>query len=162
MHFDPTQQQLYGTAGSLVIDPDDEVARKLVMLILGECTDLGPAQAASLFGLSRQRYYQLYQAFAAHGSAGLSSKAPGPKPGGRCPDEPFRQFLRFLDPGASAEVIAQKLQQVGQPLSTRAVQRLIQHYGLEKNFHRCRPGEAPPVLTQRSKTRRKEEPAGPP
>jgi hypothetical protein len=136
VRFDPTQHQLHGTAGSLAINPDDEVALKLLMLILGECTDLGPAQSAQLFGFSRQRYYQLCQAFREYGSAGLASNSPGPKPGSRCPDETLRQLLRlrFLDPDASPEVIAQKLQQVGQPISVRAIQRLIHHYGLQKKL----------------------------
>ena len=136
MHFDATQHQLHGAAGFLAIDRDDEVARKLVMLILGECAGLGPARSAQLFGYSRQRYYQICQAFQEHGSAGLTSKPPGPKPGSRCPHETVRQLLRlrFLDPDASPEVIAQKLQQVGQPISVRTAERLLQHYGLQKKL----------------------------
>ena len=39
---------------------------------------------------------------------------------------------RFLDPDASAEVIAQKLRQTGFAISTRSVQRVIDEYGLQK------------------------------
>jgi hypothetical protein len=39
---------------------------------------------------------------------------------------------RFLDPEASAEVIAQKLRQAGISLSTRSVERVIADYGLQK------------------------------
>ena len=39
---------------------------------------------------------------------------------------------RFLDPDASAAVIAQKLVQTGVVLSIRSVERIIQDYGLQK------------------------------
>jgi hypothetical protein len=134
--FDPTKHQLRGPAGSLMVHPDDEVALKLLMLLFGECTNLGPTNAAHLFGFSRQRYYQLRQDFERDGSAALLSSQPGPTPGARCPHEPLRQLLRyrFLDPDASAAVIAQKLQQTGQPISVRSVERLISHYGLQKKL----------------------------
>jgi hypothetical protein len=39
---------------------------------------------------------------------------------------------RFLDPDASAEVIAQKLRQCEWPISTRSVERVIEQFGLQK------------------------------
>ena len=39
---------------------------------------------------------------------------------------------RFLDPDASAEVIAQKLCQSGWEISIRSVQRVIEEFGLQK------------------------------
>ena len=92
--FDPSLNQVCGPAGTLTVHPDDEVARKILMLVLGECTNLGPNDAARLFGFSRQRYYQLLQGYQREGSGALSSSVPGPKPGVRSPHEPLRQFLR--------------------------------------------------------------------
>ena len=37
---------LEGTTGSLTISADDELARKLAMLIEGKCLGLGPSKAA--------------------------------------------------------------------------------------------------------------------
>ena len=63
--------------------------------------------------------------------------------------EVVRQIIRhrFLDPHASADVIAQKLRQCGLAISTRSVERVIQEFGLQKNStafvqnlnHRLRP-----------------------
>ena len=39
---------------------------------------------------------------------------------------------RFLDPDASAEVVAQKLCQSGWEISIRSVQRVIEEFGLQK------------------------------
>jgi transposase len=133
-HVDLQQQLLVGAAGSLALRPDDEVARKLAMLIEGECQGLGPAAAARKFGLSKQRYFQLRQAFADRGSPALLSQKRGPKRLYRRTDEVVRQVIRhrFLDPDASADVIAQKLRQAGWVISTRSVERVIAHYGLQK------------------------------
>ena len=133
-HVDLQQQLLVGAAGSLALRPDDEVARKLAMLIEGECQGLGPAAAARKFGLSKQRYFQLRQAFRAQGALALHSQKRGPKHNYRRTDEVIRQIIRhrFLDPEASAEVIAQKLRQSGWIISTRSVQRTIEHFGLQK------------------------------
>ncbi len=40
---------------------------------------LGPSAAAGKFGFSRQRYFQLKQAFAAYGATALACKLTGPK-----------------------------------------------------------------------------------
>jgi hypothetical protein len=40
--FDPQTQALVGTGGSLPVHTDDEITRKLSMLIEGECEGLGP------------------------------------------------------------------------------------------------------------------------
>ena len=37
---------------------EDDITRKLAMLIEGECDALGPRQAAETFGFSKSRYYQ--------------------------------------------------------------------------------------------------------
>ena len=40
--------------------------------------------------------------------------------------------LRFLDPFASAEVLSQKLNQIGHKVSIRSIERTITEYGLQK------------------------------
>src|SRR3989442_13510704 len=54
---------LTGTAGSLLVRPDDEITLKLGMLYEGECEGLGPLEAARKFGFSKQRYFQLRHLF---------------------------------------------------------------------------------------------------
>jgi hypothetical protein len=133
-HFDPQRQQLIGAAGRLAVAPTDEVTHKLAMLIEGECQGLGPCAAARKFGFSKQRYFQIRRAFLAGGAPALQSQRRGPKGPSRRTDEAVRQVIRhrFLDPDASADVIAQKLRQAGCPLSTRSVERILADYGLQK------------------------------
>jgi len=132
--FDLKTQAIVGTGGSLPVPRDDEVTRKLTMLIEGECEGLGPLQAASKFGYSKQRYFQLRAAFTELGAASLQSQKRGPKTHYRRTAEVVRQVIRhrFLDPDASAEVIAQKLTQSGWEVSIRSVQRVIEEFGLQK------------------------------
>jgi transposase len=134
LQFDSQQSLLIGPSGSLSVPEDDEVTRKLLMLIQAECLGLGPLQAAATFGFSKQRYYQLRHAFAAGGACALASRKPGPKRRSRRTREIIRQVIRhrFLDPDASADVIAQKLRQSGLIISTRSVERIIAHFGLQK------------------------------
>jgi len=134
LHFDPQLQQLIGPAGSLAVAATDEVTRKLAMLIEGECQGLGPLAAAQKFGFSKQRYFQIRRAFLADGAPALQNHRRGPKRPSRRTDQAVRQVIRhrFLDPEASAEVIAQKLRQTGCPLSTRSVERVIADFGLQK------------------------------
>jgi transposase len=134
LHFDPQLQQLVGPAGSLAVAASDEVTRKLAMLIEGECQGLGPRAAAQKFGFSKQRYFQIRRAFLNDGATALQSQRRGPKRPSRRTDEAVRQVIRhrFLDPDASAEVIAQKLRQAGVPLSSRSAERIIADYGLQK------------------------------
>jgi len=132
--FDPKKNALVGTSGVLLVREDDEITRKLAMLIEGECEGLGPSQAAEKFGLSRQRYFQLRAAFAEHGATALQSQKRGPKTHYRRTAEVVRQVIRhrFLDPNASAEVIAQKLCQSGWTIGIRSVERVIEDFGLQK------------------------------
>jgi hypothetical protein len=134
LHFDPQRQQLIGPAGALAVAPTDEVTRKLAMLIDGACQGLGPSAAAHKFGFSKQRSFQIRSAFLAGGAPALQSQRRGPKGPSRRTDEAVRQVIqhRFLDPDASAEVIAQKLRQTGCPLSTRSAERILADYGLQK------------------------------
>jgi hypothetical protein len=104
------------------------------MLIEGECEGLGPLKAAAKYDFSKQRYFQLREAFLQKGTAALQSKLRGPKTQYRRTDELVRQVIRhrFLDPEASASVIAQKLRQSGFEISMRSVERVIADFGLQK------------------------------
>lgn len=132
--FDLGQHALVGSGGSLAVPEDDEITRKLCMLIEGECEGLGPIEAARKFGFSKQRYFQLRTAFAERGAAALQSQRRGPKTHYRRTAEVVRQVIRhrFLDSDASADVVAQKLRQTGFAISTRSVQRVIEEFGLQK------------------------------
>jgi transposase len=132
--FDFDDLSLVGSAGSLDVRNDDEITRKLAMLIEGDCEGLGPAQAAKKYQFSRQRYFQLRTAFREQGALALLSQKRGPKHNYRRTDEVIRQVIRhrFLDPDATAEVIAQKLRQCGLNISTRSVERVIEQFGLQK------------------------------
>jgi hypothetical protein len=104
------------------------------MLFTGECEGLGATQAAKQFQFSRQRYYQLRQLYLQHGALGLAPETPGPKTDYRRTEQIIRLVIRsrFLDPDASAEVIAQKLRQDLHAISQRSVERIIADYGLQK------------------------------
>jgi hypothetical protein len=134
LQFDSQQSLLTGPSGSLLVPKDDEVTRKLLMLIEAECLGLGPLQAAAKFGFSKQRYFQVRQSFADGGAGALASRKPGPKGRSRRTREVIRQVIRhrFLDPDATADVIAQRLRQSGLSISTRSVERIIAHFGLQK------------------------------
>ena len=134
MRFDPEARVLRGEHGKLPVPADDELTRKLAMLIEGECEGLGPIKAAKKFGFTKQRYFQVRHAFEEAGAQGLIAKPRGPKRNYRRTDELVRQVIRhrFLDPKASVDVIAQKLRQSGMTVSARSVQRVIADYGLQK------------------------------
>ena len=134
MFFDLQSHTLVGDHGSLTVTEQDEITRKLLMLIEGECEGLGPIKAAQKYGYSKQRYFQLREAFHKEGAEALRSKRRGPKTNYRRSDELVRQVIRhrFLDPEASADVIAQKLRQTEFVISTRSVERVIAEYGLQK------------------------------
>lgn len=132
--FDLENHRLTGDGGTLSVPESDEITRKLSMLIEGECEGLGPNRAAEKFGFSKQRYFQIRTTFTEQGAIGLLSQKRGPKTNYRRTDELVRQVIRhrFLDPDASAEVIAQKLRQTGFTISTRSVHRVIEDFGLQK------------------------------
>ena len=132
--FDVVENRFVGPGGALPVPADDEVTRKIAMLIEGECAQSGPKRAAERFGFSRQRYFQLRAAYAQMGARGLVNQPPGPKRNYRRTQELVCQAIRhrFLDPDASSEVIAQKLRQTGFPISKRSVDRIFAEYGLQK------------------------------
>ena len=134
MEFNPETKKLVGKFGSLPVADDDEVTKKLAMLIEGDLEGIGPSKAAEKHGFCKQRYFQSRRAFEEQGSAALQSKPRGPKRNYRRTDELVRQVIRhrFLDPEASPEVIAQKLRQTGFAISTRSVERVIAEYAIQK------------------------------
>ena len=132
--FSLQESALVGEAGSLAVLSDDVVTYKLAMLIEGECAGLGPSAAARKYDYTKQRYFQIKARYLQQGALGLQDLARGPKTNYRRTDELVRQVIRyrFLDPEASAPVIAQKLQQHQYPISLRSVERVIADYGLQK------------------------------
>lgn len=134
LEFDGERARLVGAAGVLEVPAGDEVTPRLAMLVEGCCEGLGAARAARKYGLSRSRYYQLLATFRTGGALALKCDKRGPKTNYRRTHEVVRQVIRhrFLDPGASADVIAQKLRQCGRPISTRSVERVVEDYGLQK------------------------------
>jgi hypothetical protein len=148
--FDLKDYALVGPGGRLQVPQDDEITRKLLMLIEGECEGDGPLQAAKKFSYCKQRYFQLRDAFQQRGAIALQSQKRGPKTNYRRTPEVVRQVIRhrFLDPDASPEVIAQKLCQTGNAISIRSVERVIADYGLQKKTPQVPP--APPCRAARS------------
>jgi hypothetical protein len=141
MPFEVDSNAFTGPGGSLSILIDDEVSTKLAMLIEGECGHEGPSRAASKFGFSRQRYFQLRSAFMKEGATALANRVRGPKRNYRRTDELVCQVIRhrFLDPEASTEVIAQKLRQSGFAISKRSVDRVFAQFGLQKKTLQVSP-----------------------
>lgn len=132
--FENDQPFIRGPSGSILVPSDDEITLKLAMLIEGSCEGLGPSKAAKKFGYSKQRFFQLLHRFKQLGAIGLKSQTTGPKSNYRRTEETVRQVIRqrFLDPDASVEVLAQKLNQTGHPLSIRSIERIIEDFGLQK------------------------------
>src|SRR4030042_3177300 len=116
-----------------VIDEKDSLCKKLGMLMEGHCT-IGVQAAIRKYGYTEQRYYQLLKKYKEKGSIGLIDQKPGSdKQPVRTKDVQNKIIrLRFLDPFASADVIAQKLNQNGCKVSKRSVERTITEYGLQK------------------------------
>jgi transposase len=133
MTFDLPHRRIVGPRGELVVPASDEITPRLLMLIEGEC-ELGAAGAAERHGLTRQRYYQVLHLFEQEGALALQGQKRGPKTNYIRTDEVERQVIRhrFLDPEATADVIAQKLRQAGFGISTRSVARVIEKFGLQK------------------------------
>ena len=145
LHFDLANHQIAGPAGALDIDRADHLARRFLMLLEGQCLQSSVRSVAHKYGLSRPRYYQLLDRFQHGGLLALQPQKKGPKSNYRRTDQAVRQVLRylFLDPDASADVVAQKLRQTHFAISLRSVQRIIADYGLQKKTLRVEP--LPPV-----------------
>jgi transposase len=142
MRFEFPERRIIGSTGELVIPSHDEITPRLMMLLEGECEGLGAAEAALKHGVTRQRYYQVLKLFQKDGATALVNQKRGPKTNYVRTDEVERQVIRqrFLDPDASADIIAHKLRQAGFSISTRSVERVIEKYGLQKKTLSLPPG----------------------
>jgi len=129
----------------LNISGDDKTTRKLMMLIEGTY-GVGVKKSIQKYGYSEQRYYQLLKAFKQSGLQALRDKKRGPKTRHVRNDTLVGQIirLRFLDPKAGADVIAQKLRQTGFRVSQRSVERTITEYGLQKKTPSVKSGATHP------------------
>lgn len=134
LEFQDGTPVLRGDHGTLRLLQDDVITVRLAMLYEGECQGLGATKAAAKYGVSRARYYQLLEAYKAGGAVALQASKRGPTKPSRRTDELVRQVirLRFLDPDASVQVIAQKLRQCGFDVSDRTVWRVIEEIGIQK------------------------------
>ena len=141
LHIALSKKQLRftGPGGSLLIPDDDEVCRRLAMLIEGECEGLGPSQAAQKYDFTRQRYYQILADFYEEGAQGLLLQTPGPKSDYRRTEQAIKLVIRcrFLDRDCSPAVIAQKIRQQSLSIGQRSVERIIADYGLQKKTLRA-------------------------
>jgi hypothetical protein len=117
-----------------IIDPNDSLAMKMAMLIEGQCT-IGVKAACLKFGYTEQRFYQLKKDYELGGATALIDKKRGSDTKPVRTEVVVNQIirLRFLDPLASCDVLAQKLKQMGYSVSKRSIERTITEYGLKKN-----------------------------
>lgn len=132
---------LEGPSGKLPIKLQDRLAIQLAMLFEGKCIGVGPTKAVKKYGYSKQRYFQLLHAFEEGGIAAIMPKKTGPKKNYVRTENVVTQIIRhrFLDPDASAEVIAQKMRQTGINVSIRSVERTITEHGLQKKTLQVSP-----------------------
>jgi transposase len=131
-HLKPIELQ--GTI-TLNIDPSDSLLWKLAMIMEAATTnDQSITQIASKYGYSREYFYQVFDKLKNNGSQALGDRPPGPKRNYKRTPQTTKQIIRhrFLDPEASCEVIAQKMNQTGTHISQRSVERVVQDYGLQK------------------------------
>jgi transposase len=134
LEFDKEKSVLIGSHGSLKLPPDDKGSLKLAMLLLGECSEIGPIKAAQMFDYSKARYYQIRDAFSQKGVEALLDEKTGPKTNYRRTREVEKLVIRArcLDSEESTDVIKSKLVQDGYTISKRSVDRIINTYGLQK------------------------------
>jgi transposase len=120
---------------SIEILPEDTLSWKQAMIFESLYNeDLTINEIANKYGYAREYYYQVLKKYKEKGSKGLEDKTTGPKTHYKRTDEIKKQIirLRFLDPEANCEVIAQKMKQMGYDVSQRSVERTVGEYGLQK------------------------------
>ena len=93
-NYDPKNSSIIGPKGILTIPPGDKASLKMAMLLQGECTDIGPTQAAFNFNYSKSRYYQVREDFTEFGVEGLISKKTGPQHNYRRTPEVTKLIIR--------------------------------------------------------------------
>jgi len=139
----PSIITLEGPAGILQISASDKLSLKLAMIFEGTCLSKHPSKVAAKYGYSKQRFYQILNSFNQGGSDAIMDRKKGPKQNYVRTESLVNQILRykFLDPDSPAEVIAQKITQAGNKISTRSVERTITEYGLQKKTSFVKPEE---------------------
>lgn len=112
---------------------DDKASLKFLMLIEGTY-GRGVKESIKKYGYTEQRYYQLKKQFIKEGFEALVDGKRGPRNKHVRKELVEMQIIRmrFIDPEASAAVIAQKINQMGIKISRRSVERTITQYGLQK------------------------------
>ena len=117
----------------LQVKENDKATRKLLMLVEGTY-GIGVKKSIEKYGYTEQRYYQLKKEFKKEGFKALADDKRGPKKNHARKKNVIMQIIRmrFVDPKASASVIAQKLNQSGFKISQRSVERTITEYGIQK------------------------------
>lgn len=68
-----------GPVGKLAIQAQDKLAKKMGMLFEVKCLGKIPEKVAQKYGYTKQRYYQLLDAYQNEGMNGIMNKKPGPK-----------------------------------------------------------------------------------
>ena len=119
----------------LSVSNSDPVAWKLMMLFEAALAQSGKIEdIAKKYGYSREYFYAIKKAFETNGANGQMNRPTGPKTDYVRTDSIKKEIIRhrFLDPEASCEVSAQKMQQTGLSVSQRSVERTIEEYGLQK------------------------------
>jgi len=132
-----------GPNGILAITGSDPVAYKMAMIIEYFKGGISPEDLAKKYGYTREHVYFLLRKFKKEGSVGLLDKVRGRKSNTVRNEVIENQIIRhrFLDPEASAQVIAQKMNQSGYKISIRSVERTITEKGLQKKTLRMRSGK---------------------
>lgn len=130
----PRFLEINGPGGTLKISSDDKIAIKFAMLFEVACFGESPTKIAKKYGYTKQRFFQLLHQFKSAGTDGLAPQKTGPQKKWVCNANMEKQVIRmrFHDPDAKTEVIAQKLCQAGFHISARSVERIIEKYGLQK------------------------------
>ena len=77
--FDLEKQALVGAGGLLAVRADDEITRKLAMLIEGECEGLGPSRPPRSSASASNATFNCERPFAEQGAQALRSQKRGPK-----------------------------------------------------------------------------------
>lgn len=123
-----------GLSGSFAIKSDDNLTKKLAMLMEVKCLGVRVKDAAKKYGITCSRYHQIKNIYKSGGSNALIEKQCGPKKNYVRTETVNNQIIRykFLDPEMSAAVIAQKMRQSGYKISIRSVERAITELGLQK------------------------------
>lgn len=123
-----------GLSGSLPICNDDVISKKLAMLIDVKCNNFKIKDAVKKYGYSKQRFFQILNNYKQEGSLGLRNRKRGPRNNSIRKQAVINQIIRyrFLDPGATVDVVVQKMNQTGIKISKRSVERTLTDFGLQK------------------------------